>query len=349
MELSISTITSVSYLNLKEIDLPKLYDLLQTDKNIIFIELGNKYKGLINEKNLKKRNNNKKKYFYNQITLNYKPSNKKQEKPNDKDISECLHYILNNLTKNFIKKFNLTESNIDCLKEHTIIKIFKSLKRSNYKKYVSKHEKLSKIVNYYYNSFKLINVKIFNNGSLQFTGLEYINQGTDITNELIVKMIYYKFLNKKDNISLLENKIVMINSDLNVKFKINRSKLHGYMVQNNYYSSYEPIMYPGVNIKYFYNKINKNQGICNCNCICDGKGNANGDGKCKSITIAVFNSGAIIITGGRTLEQCYKAHEFITNILLNDKYKFYEIDNDRLKSATIIYKYYQKYKRNKMK
>ena len=47
MELSISTITSVSHLNLKEIDLPKLYDLLQTDKNIIFIELGNKYKGLI--------------------------------------------------------------------------------------------------------------------------------------------------------------------------------------------------------------------------------------------------------------------------------------------------------------
>ena len=65
-----------------------------------------------------------------------------------------------------------------------------------------------------------------------------------------------------------------------------------------------------------------NNGICNCDEICTGKGL---NGSCKKITIAVFNSGKIIITGGRNYKQCKEAYEFINKILQEKKDQF--IDN----------------------
>jgi TATA-box binding protein (TBP) (component of TFIID and TFIIIB) len=50
--------------------------------------------------------------------------------------------------------------------------------------------------------------------------------------------------------------------------------------------------------------------------ICDGKGH---NGACKKITIAVFKSGKIIITGGQTMEHIHTAHEFICGFILARK------------------------------
>jgi TATA-box binding protein (TBP) (component of TFIID and TFIIIB) len=97
------------------------------------------------------------------------------------------------------------------------------------------------------------------------------------------------------------------------------------------YSSYEPTIYPGVNIKYFYNNINE-AGVCNCSSKCNGKGSGKGDGDCKKITIAVFNSGKIIITGGNSFDQVLISYEFI-NSLLSDKIKYENIiTNDDIKN-----------------
>ena len=45
-----------------------------------------------------------------------------------------------------------------------------------------------------------------------------------------------------------------------------------------------------------HNKEKQDNGICNCKTQCNGKGK---NGFCKKITVAVFNSGKIIITGGQ--------------------------------------------------
>ena len=63
-------------------------------------------------------------------------------------------------------------------------------------------------------------------------------------------------------------------------------------------------------------KENYKSGICNCSNICKGDGKL---GCCKKITIAVFNSGKIIITGGRNMTQCIEAYSFIYKILNDDK------------------------------
>ena len=94
--------------------------------------------------------------------------------------------------------------------------------------------------------------------------------------------------------------------------------LHRLIVDYGYYSSYEPCTYPGVNIKYYYNPIRNNFGICDCENPCNGKGKEN---TCKKITIAVFKSGKIIITGGRNKQNINSAYQFITEFINENKDK----------------------------
>jgi len=121
------------------------------------------------------------------------------------------------------------------------------------------------------------------------------------------------------NCKINNYKIVLINSDYFVGFEIKRDELHKILVEKyNIYSSYEPCIYPGVNIKYFIN-TNNTCGICECENLCNGKGNGCGDGYCKKVTIAVFKSGKVIITGGQNKEQIIESYRFITNFIENKK------------------------------
>ena len=54
----------------------------------------------------------------------------------------------------------------------------------------------------------------------------------------------------------------------------------------------------------------------------NGKGNGNGDGDCKKVTIAVFKSGKIIITGGQNKDQIETSYRFIKNFIEGKKQKF---------------------------
>lgn len=182
--------------------------------------------------------------------------------------------------------------------------------------------------NYFYNQItlhvfleKFVNVKIFNNGRIQMTGLKSKGNGIKIIN-IIISEIQKLSPEKKteivdsDTIEIVSSNIVLINSDFDIKFKINNEILQRIIIENGYYSSYEPLIYPGVNIKYYYNTEKQNTGICNCERECNGKGK---DGLCKKITIAVFNSGKIIITGGQKIEHLNTAYDFITDLIIKRK------------------------------
>ena len=167
---------------------------------------------------------------------------------------------------------------------------------------------------------KLVNVKIFNNGNVQMTGLKSEEMGKNIikilSDELIDKQICNKELKRE------YFKIVLINSDFDIKYKVNREKLHRDIIGLDMCSSFEPTIYPGVNMKYFYNSAYDNLGVCKCSKKCNGKGTGTGDGECKRITIAIFNSGKIIITGGRSINHLIISYNFINDILANkNRYK----------------------------
>ena len=166
---------------------------------------------------------------------------------------------------------------------------------------------------------KIMNVKLFNNGKIQITGLKGINQSTVLVEKLIN---YLQDLSVLDyETKLVSSELVLINSDFDIGYEIERETLHNEIIEYGIYSSYEPCIYPGVNIKYFMNK-NNFDGICCCENICNGKGKANGDGDCKKVTIAVFKSGKIIITGGQSTSQLETAYRFIKNFIDDRKDDF---------------------------
>ena len=196
---------------------------------------------------------------------------------------------------------------------------------------LKKIPKKKKIRKYFYNQVTLhinmgkrINMKIFNNGRIQMTGIKKETQGYD-TIELLIREINQ--LSEIQKINIFETtdihqiepiETVLINSDFDIYSEVNREILHRLIVDHGYYSSYEPCTYPGVNIKYYYNPIKNNFGICDCEQPCNGKGKEN---TCKKITIAVFKSGKIIITGGRNKQNIQSAYQFITEFINENKDK----------------------------
>ena len=210
-------------------------------------------------------------------------------------------------------------------------------------------EKPTKRKKYFYNQVtihlfhtKIINVKVFNNGSVQMTGLKGENQGYETIQLLLdeigglpetqrrqifsethdISDVYRKSRKSEPILStlysfapdptLVRTQMVMINSDFDIGFPIDREVLHRSVVEEGYYSSFEPVIYPGVNIKYYHNPSKQLTGVCNCECMCDGKGK---NGCCKKVTVAVFKSGKIIITGGQSVAQLNTAYEFITGFI----------------------------------
>ena len=83
-------------------------------------------------------------------------------------------------------------------------------------------------------------------------------------------------------------------------------------------------------MKFFYNELNKKQiGVCTCPLQkCSDrkksarKGWGNGLFQCKIITFCVFESGKIVITGGRNMKQINATHIFFSDIIKKNASKF---------------------------
>ena len=192
----------------------------------------------------------------------------------------------------------------------------------------------------FYNSLTIItqpeagfynNIKLFRNGSISGTGIKKIENG-----EISVEIILDRIKSFNDEIVSIDNNpglmnedcavnnysIALINSDYEVAFDIKRINLHSLLV-NRYkiFSSYEPCIYPGVNSKYYWNKDYKDAkflGKCYCKSNCNGKGNGEGDGNCKKITISIFQSGSVIITGAKTMRHIEDAYRYINQIITDN-------------------------------
>ena len=157
------------------------------------------------------------------------------------------------------------------------------------------------------------NIKLFKNGNVQITGVKSIEKGKIVIGFLIDTLKNIHSLHDPTiikNVEELKNtnyKICLINSDFKVNFEIRLDYLYK-IVTTKYkiIGSYEPCIYPGAKIEYYY----PNNGYCVCKDFCNGKRES-----CKKITIAVFQSGCVIITGANKIEHIEIAYAFITDIL----------------------------------
>lgn len=191
---------------------------------------------------------------------------------------------------------------------------------------------------YRYNSDYMPNIKIFKNGNIQVTGIKDVTHPRQIVENVISNII--RIYNNFDRDILLTGnigdlhydnfKIRMINTDFKIyqdselieRFNIKRKELHNILISSKYNnkSSFQPGIYQGVKLEYFWNSSNEaKDGICRCSKNCFGKNCGHGDGNCKKVTVAIFESGSILITGGITFEQVNDAYSYICKIITENK------------------------------
>jgi TATA-box binding protein (TBP) (component of TFIID and TFIIIB) len=220
----------------------------------------------------------------------------------------------------------------------------------------------------------LINVKYFINGSISMTGCKNELNGLKAVKIIMEEVKKYPFIfeNEKDLDYKIDDiiynyKITMINCNYNLKFNVDRNKLYKILLKNyGIYASFAPEFYHPTKIAFMWNKSTKTEqdGVCSCTNKCKCNESADKckcrlkclgrdkdkkltsadlgykDRCCKKITMAVFENGKVIITGGHNLEQTIDTYNCM-NKIFKEEYKNivkYSINN--------FEKYIQKNKKN---
>ena len=222
-------------------------------------------------------------------------------------------------------------------------------KKRNVKTTTVKKTSFDNQVTVLYKSDNYPNLKIFKNGNIQLTGVKDKNIVNVIVEEIIteIKRIYLEkpeisiTENFKDKIGFYNFHIRMINTDFKTfgdkdnkeKFLIRRKVLHKILISDIYNNkcSFEPGKYHGVKLEFFWNTSKEKQnGICSCSDYCFGKGSGDGNKNCKKITVAIFESGSVLITGGISFLQIDAAYNYIINIFETHKDEIRKTDLNTL-------------------
>lgn len=191
---------------------------------------------------------------------------------------------------------------------------------------------LRKATNLEHTQFKEVNVKLFGNGGIQMTGIPAEEFAKETLQWLLDQLTTVKadvFTIKPE---LQKFKVQLINSDYQVAHPINRTALHTILSRTyGLFSTFESTIYQGVNTKYYYNDQHPDKmrpGICLCTKRCRGQGTGEGPGECKRITMSVFQTGKIIITGGRYLFQLEEAYHFLNKVLQTHAHTVLKLEPD---------------------
>ena len=178
---------------------------------------------------------------------------------------------------------------------------------------------------YMLGQFKEIHVKVFNTGKLEIPGL--------LNNNLLekVKSMLRIYLDPHTPIPLEFGvpEVVLINSNFNCGFYINRDKLHKLLCSEKYSieSAYDPCSYPGVKCKFYYNNEID---------LCDAKSSKQQNGlireedrsmkmselfqskKYREISFMIFRTGSCLVVGNCDEEPLNCVYEFIKKILKDE-------------------------------
>jgi TATA-box binding protein (TBP) (component of TFIID and TFIIIB) len=163
--------------------------------------------------------------------------------------------------------------------------------------------------------WKEVNVKLFANGGIQMTGVTSESFAYKTIEWLLQTLQALPQSPFKAAPSIQRFSVQLINTDYALNKFINQDALHKILINEyNLFSMLEKTIYQGVNTKFFYNTANPGTGICQCTIPCKGQGTGEGNGQCKRITMSIFRTGRIIITGARQMKQIEAAYEFLNGV-----------------------------------
>ena len=195
----------------------------------------------------------------------------------------------------------------------------------------------SKVKNAFYNCFAIImrfkyegvfreiHVKVFNTGKLEIPGI----LNSDILN-IVKKQILDVIQPHVDTpLSFVDNVMdenVLINSNFNCGFFINREKLHAILRSEKYRieTAYDPCIYPGIKCKYYFNneagfdhsiqkgRIDEADRGMKMSELGDNK-------KYREVSFMVFRTGSCLIVGNCSEKILRFIFEFIKQMLMDEE------------------------------
>ena len=160
--------------------------------------------------------------------------------------------------------------------------------------------------------FKEFHVKVFNTGKLEIPGVQ-----SETTFELILKQVIETLqphmsapLGYKEN----SNETVLINSNFNCGFFINREALYDILkYKYNLQSIYDPCSYPGIQCKFYYNPDIGLQNGCQIS-----EDNKHLYTNVSEVSFMIFRTGSVLIVGKCEEDVLITIYEFLKIILSNE-------------------------------
>lgn len=147
----------------------------------------------------------------------------------------------------------------------------------------------------YTDSLSTKKVKVFPNGSLQIAGCRDLSDCNNFINQLrlIIELIY------NVDIPLSSFRIVMINSNFSLNHMINQLNIVRIFHTKNFSVSFDPDRYSAVKLKFIPVE--------------------NG----KQVTVSIFSSGSVIITGAQTIDEVCGAYVAIVDRIISRHSEIY--------------------------
>ena len=161
------------------------------------------------------------------------------------------------------------------------------------------------------NKFREVHVKVFNTGKLEIPGVQNAEMLETSLAQLVKELA--PIIESDKELSYLHNKseTVLINSNFNCGYFINRDKLYNTLRYNYKLNcGYDPCSYPGIQCEFYYNeKLGKQTGIQPS---VDEKENI------IKISFMIFRTGSVLIVGKCSEEILIEIYEFLKTLLENE-------------------------------
>jgi len=245
---------------------------------------------------------------------------------------------INYYTENIIKQINNENARRNKFKDERKITIGMSKKdimncRGKVKN--AFYNCFAMIVRFSYESaFREIHIKVFNTGKLEIPGI--LNQNLlDIVKDMVIDIMQPYLTTELDFIENNTEDNVLINSNFNCGYYINREKLQSILRSDKYKieCAYDPCSYPGVKCKYYFNnELGFDATLQNGQILPEDRAmkmsELDDNKKYTEVSFMIFRTGSCLIVGNCTERILKFIFDFIRNILTVEYHDINVVNND---------------------
>lgn len=155
-----------------------------------------------------------------------------------------------------------------------------------------------------------LNIKVFKNGTLQISGAKSMGDIDELA----------KTLRTRAHMDIGHYKIAMINSNFDVGHRIDLYNLAMFFRETGMHVAYDNQRHPGLHLRYMYNERNVfSNGICSCvvgyNPLTHKYDKRCTRCECHKVSVIIFSTGKIVITGALSINQIVQVHEFLSGVV----------------------------------